>query len=225
MAQNLNPTFTCECGSTIVSSGRSLHFKTQKHRNFILISEGRTDELIPRKSKFIQKTIGELPDLNKALRYSSKQLRTKPQVLAIQNLRGFIDPYTKANISLENGNLSESYNMDHIHEVQVFVYAINHVPRLSSRAIEHLRTEINDVSNLVITDANVNKSKGQAIKLFLDQLDTVREQPLIAALVQVGTGGLRQIAGFSAQIVGLICKYSNIMILEFYAHNSVAFRK
>ena len=225
MSKNSNSTIKCECGSTIKSTGYKQHSTSNKHRNFIKMSEGKTDELIPRKSKFTERTIDESSNLNNILRYSSNQLRAQPRVVAIQNLRESIDPYTKADIILETGKLSKLYEVDHIHEVQVFVYAIRHVPQLPSRLVEHIRTEINSVSNLVITDASVNKSKGQAVKTFLKQLDTASKQPLLAALVQIGAGELSRIAPFASHIAGLICKYSNIMIRKFYVHYSITIHK
>jgi hypothetical protein len=201
MATNISkPTVTCRCGSTVQQNGLTQHHKTTKHRKWV--NREPTEHLKP--GKFVERLPAELPNLNKGLRYTSKELRTRPRVNAIQALRADIDPYTLENIVLKNEGLPTEYDVDHIHEVQVLVYAIKHTSQLSFRAVERLRTEINDVSNLVITHRSVNRSKGQAIKYFLSHFDTQLELPLLAALVQTSTGGKRQIAQFSRRIAGVI---------------------
>lgn len=162
------------------------------------------DQPIP-KSKKVSKTFeGEYSNLNSRLRYTSSDLRTKPRVAAIQALWNSTDPYTQNEVSVENGRLSRIYDVDHIHEVQVIVYAASRISGLTSRAIDSLCTQVNDVSNLVITNSSVNRSKGQVIKWFLSRLDKGNELPLLATLIQTSTGTKRSIAQYSGYIADVI---------------------
>ncbi|CAF0905830.1 unnamed protein product [Adineta ricciae] len=171
----------------------------------------KTDTPIRKSTKHIERHSGEHADLYVALRCTSNQLRTRTNVSTIINLRNYLDPYTKNNLSLENGKLPNGYDVDHIHEVQVLIYAVNEIKAFSTKTIECLRAEVNDVSNLVITTCGVNRSKGQAMKYFLNHVEKENEFSLLTALVQTSSGKERQIASYSGYIVDLIKNTSSTM--------------
>jgi hypothetical protein len=200
---------TCQCGSTVQQSSLKKHRETMKHKDWMNANAAEPqniDESIPRTTKFTQRFPGESEGQDTALRYTSRELRKSSRVNVIQALRQYVDPYTKRNLDLSN-----AYDVDHIHEVQVLIYAINHTPPLSRKTYEGLREEINNVSNLVITDPSINRSKGQAIRYFLNHLDTKNEFSLLFALVQESTGDQRQTAPYSRNIVDLINETSTSM--------------
>ncbi|CAF0948713.1 unnamed protein product [Didymodactylos carnosus] len=136
-------------------------------------------------------------------------LRSKKRVKSIFKLRNYCDPYTNEKFSLDTDDIDSDHDVDHIHEAQVIAAAILRTSELAPRIsnvllLNPLRDVLNDSKNLTITPAKINRSKGQAVRFYLNHLDKKSEMPLLSAFIQTAVGKERYIAQFAHNIVKVI---------------------
>jgi hypothetical protein len=192
---------TCKCGKTIQKRNFAQHCSSKYHTAFITKQQSNGKDKLP--------SIDLIFDLTSYLR--AYDLRTNPSRIQtiIQRYKN-TDPYTKAKIEIENNeDIPTNFHIDHIHEAQILACAIKHTSGLIPQdgnilALCPLRRVLNDISNLAITEACVNLSKGQAIRYFLGHYETNTDISLLAAFIQTANGKERSIAHFSMNIVDLI---------------------
>ncbi|CAF1022157.1 unnamed protein product [Rotaria sordida] len=205
---------TCTCGKTVQQRNLAQHCSSKSHTAFaakhLPIAKDEKDDVEKTGSSDL------LFDLTAFLR--EHDLRTDHgRIQAIVDRRLNMDPYTKVKLSMENGEpILNHYDIDHIHEAQILACAIRHTPELAPRVsntlvLQPLRSVLNDVSNLAITEAKVNRSKGQAVKYFLGHFQTSTELPLLSAFIQTADGKERSIAHFARNIVDTIQATSSDM--------------
>ncbi|CAF1348031.1 unnamed protein product [Rotaria magnacalcarata] len=192
---------TCKCGKTIQQRNFSQHCSSKHHVSFITKQElNETNKLSSIDLVFNLAAYLRENDLR------SNKIRTQTIVQRYEH----IDPYTKVKLKFQNNEtIPANFHIDHIHEAQILASAIKHAPELVPRdgnvlALRPLRSIVNDISNLAITEAFINRSKGQAIKYFLGHYETNRAMPLLVAFIQTANGKERSIAKFSKNIVDLI---------------------
>ena len=199
--ENPRDTVTCKCGKTIQKRSYSQHCSSKRHLSFLAGGRPPADEPSP--------SIDSLFDLTSYLRRTdlrNNRRRTQTLVQRYHNT----DPYTKACLELENSSrIAGNFDIDHIHEAQCFACAIRRTPEFLPctshvLALRPLRRVLNDVENLTITDASLNRSKGQAMKYFLGQYETSNAISLLAAFIQTASGKERSIAHFATNIIDLI---------------------
>lgn len=203
MTDNARVLITCKCGKTIQKRNFSQHCSSKHHISYITKQESdeKTDLII---------------HLTSYLRIYD--LRSNPSRIQtiIQRYKN-IDPYTKAKLEIENNeDVPANFHIDHIHEAQILAFVIKQIPELIPQngnilALRPLRQVLNDISNLAITEARINQSKGQAIRYFLGHYETNTDISLLAAFIQTANGKERSIAHFSMNIVDLIKETSSDM--------------
>ena len=204
MSENSRLPITCECGKTIQKRNFAQHCSSKHHISFITNQTNKLSSI---------DLIFHLSSYLRELDLRSNPLRIQKIIQRYQN----IDPYTKAKLDIENNEIiPANFHIDHIHEAQILACAIKHTPELIPRdgnilALRPLRRVVNDISNLTITEARINLSKGQAIKYFLGQYETNTDISLLAAFIQTASGKERSIAHFSKNIVNLIQETSSDM--------------
>jgi hypothetical protein len=191
----------CECGKTIQRRNFAQHCSSKHHILFITKQEvNETDKSSSNDLTF------DLTSYLRQIDLRTNQERIQTIVQRYQNT----DPYTKVKLKIEdNEHMSGNLHIDHILEAQILSCAIRQTPELIPRtgnvlALRPLRRILNDISNLAITEARINLSKGQAIKYFLGHYETNRDISLLAAFIQTASGKERSIAQFSVNIVDLI---------------------
>jgi len=201
MTDDSRLSITCKCGKTIQKRNFAQHCSSKHHIAFIKKQQLNEENKLS--------SIDLIFDLSSYLRVYD--LRTNPsRIRSIVQRYKNIDPYTKAKLEIENNeNIPANFHIDHIHEAQILACAIKHTPELIPRdgnilALRPLRRVLNDISNLAITEASINQSKGQAIRYFLGHYETNTDISLLAAFIQTASGKERSIAHFSMNIVDLI---------------------
>jgi hypothetical protein len=204
MTDNSRLQITCECGKTIQKRNFSQHCSSKHHISFI------------KENKSLL-SLNFILDLTSYLRANDLRTNQSHIRMIIQRYQN-TDPYTKTKLNIENYNKSipGNFDIDHIHEAQILACAIKHTPVLIPRdgnilALRPLRSVFNDISNLAITEASVNRSKGQAIKYFLGHYETNRDMSLLATFIQTANGKERSIAHLSRNIIDLIKDTSSDM--------------
>ncbi|CAF3500943.1 unnamed protein product [Rotaria sp. Silwood1] len=205
---------TCTCGKEVQQRNLAQHCSSKRHTAFaakqpLIIKDDKDDVEKTDSSDLLFDLIGFLRE---------HDLRTdQDRVQALVNRCQNMDPYTKTKLSMENGEpILNIYDIDHIHEAQILACAIRHTPELAPRisntlVLRPLRSVLNDVSNLAITEGKVNRSKGQAVKYFLGHFQTSTELPLLSAFIQTADGKERSIAHFARNIVDTIQATSSDM--------------
>lgn len=202
MSDDSRAPVTCPCGKTVQKRSYSQHCSSKHHVNYFLTENNANSSM------------DMIVNLSSYLR--ELDLRTNQQ--RIQNLvekYHHTDPYTKAKLKFESDeSIPDSFHVDHIHEAQILACAIKHTPELLPRngnilALRPLRRVLNDMENLTITEASVNRSKGQAVKYFLGHYETNTDISLIAAFIQTANGKERSIAYFAVNIIDLIKETSS----------------
>jgi hypothetical protein len=201
MTDNSRLRITCDCGKTIQKRNFEQHCSSKYHIAFI--TKQQLDQTNQSSSTNL---IINLTLYLRELDLRSNSSRIQKIIERYEN----IDPYTKAKLEIENNeNIPTNFHVDHIIEAQILACAIKHTPELMYQngnilVLHPLRRVLNDISNLAITEARVNLSKGQAIKYFLGQYETNTDISLLAAFIQTASGKERSIAHFSLNIVDLI---------------------
>lgn len=189
---------TCVCGKTVQKRNYDQHCTSKHHLAFITNEDNQLSpsDLTVHLTSFLREY-----DLR------SKQSRIRKVMDKYER----IDPYTKASLEIDdNQALPSNFDIDHIHEAQILACAIEHTPELIKPstgnivALRPLRIVLNDEPNLTITEASVNRSKGQAMKYFLNHYGKKTEMPLLASFIQTATGKERSIAQFAQNIVDVI---------------------
>jgi len=192
---------TCECGKTIQKRSYAQHCSSKHHISFI------TKQQSNEKKELSSNDI--IFNLSSYLRVYDLRTNSSHIQTIIQRYEN-TDPYTKAKLEIRNNeNIPANFHIDHIHEAQILACAIKHTPELMPQdgnilALRPLRRVLNDISNLAITEASINLSKGQAIRYFLGHYETNTDISLLAAFIQTASGKERSIAHFSMNIVDLI---------------------
>jgi hypothetical protein len=205
MADDARLPITCKCGKTIQKRNYAQHCSS-KHHLLFLINE--TNQLSS--NDFVLNLASYLREYD----LRSNQSRVQTIIQRYEN----IDPYTKVKLEIEdNKTIPSSFHVDHINEAQVLASAIKHTPGFiipkdgNILGLRPLRKIFNDTSNLAITEARINRSKGQAIRYFLGQYETNTDLPLLAAFIQTANGKERSIAQFAMNIIDLIKETSSDM--------------
>jgi hypothetical protein len=189
---------TCKCGKTIQKRSYAQHCSSKQHLSFITNEKNQlsTNDLIFNLTSYLRE-------------YDLRSNKSRIQTI-IQRYEN-TDPYTKAKLEIANEEIiPANFHVDHIHEAQMLASAIKHTPGLiipqdgNILALCPLRKILNDISNLAITEACINRSKGQAIRYFLGHYETNTELPLLAAFIQTANGKERSIAHFAMNIIDLI---------------------
>lgn len=189
---------TCVCGKTIQKRNYDQHCTSKHHIAFVTDDNNQlsSDDLTLHLTSFLRE-------------YDLRSKSTRLRQLVDKYER--IDPYTKASLEIgTDENLPTNFDIDHIHEAQILACAIQHTPGLVKPSSENilalrpLRNVLNDVPNLAITEASVNRSKGQAVRYFLNQYETNSEISLLAVFIQTSKGKERSIAHFARNIVDVI---------------------
>lgn len=199
---------TCQCGKTIQKRNFAQHCASKYHLAYITKQESdEKDQLLSNDLAVRLTSYLRIYDL----RSNSSHIQT-----IIQRYKN-LDPYTKIKLNIENiEDLPTTLHVDHIHEAQILAYAIKQIPELVPKngnilALNPLRQVLNDISNLAITEARINLSKGQAIRYFLGHYETNTDISLLAAFIQTANGKERSIARFSMNIVDIIKETSSNM--------------
>lgn len=213
--ENPRSPVTCACGKTVQRRSLAQHCTSKSHIEYAkkqaLVEKDQNDD--DAESTDPLDTLFGLPAFLRECNLRDDQNRIEVVAKRQHNT----DPYTKIELVIENEKLVlEDFDIDHIHEAQVLASAILHTPELAPRVrnallLKPLRSALNDVSNLVITEAKVNRSKGQAVKLFLGHVHKSTELPLLAAFIQTADGKERSIARFAQNIVKTIDETTNDM--------------
>ena len=199
---------TCECGKTIQPRNFTQHCASKRHLSYLTKYPSHDDQPLSAMDGLFSLT-SYLRETD--LRSDSSRLQTI--VERYQNT----DPYTKTIIELTKDKLVPgNFHVDHIHEAQLLACAIHQtsgfVPYTRNiLVLQPLRSVLNAVSNLAITEAAINQSKGQAIKYFLGHYETDREISLLASFVQTAKGKERSIARLSMNIIDLIRETSPVL--------------
>ncbi|CAF2965027.1 unnamed protein product [Rotaria sp. Silwood2] len=205
---------TCACGKTVQQRNLAQHCSSKSHTAFA----AKQPPIIKDKKNDVEKTDSSdlLFDLIAFLR--EHDLRTdQDRIRVIMDRHQNMDPYTKAKLGMKSGeSILSHYDVDHIHEAQILACAIRYtselIPRVSNTLIlRPLRSVLNDASNLTITEAKINRSKGQAVKYFLGHFQTLSELPLLSVFIQTADGKERSIAHFARNIVDTIQSTSSDM--------------
>ncbi|CAF3507849.1 unnamed protein product [Rotaria socialis] len=185
-------------GKTIQQRNFSQHCSSKHHISFITKQElNDTNKLLSIDLIFNLAAYLREKDLH------SNKIRTQTIVQRYEH----IDPYTKVKLKLENNeNIPANFRIDHIHAAQILASTIKHAPELVPRdgnvlTLRPLRNIVNDISSLAITEAFINRSKGQAIKYFLGHYGINRDMSLLTAFIQTTNGKERSIAKFSKNVV------------------------
>lgn len=212
MTDSNNPRheITCQCGKTIQQRNYTQHCSSKYHLTYLAKQNTDKDDssvptTFPTESKFSLSLF--LRDID--LRTDRARLRSIAQ--RYEN----VDPYTKTSIDTkEKGTISSDYHIDHIHEAQIFAHAISLTKTFSPYSdnillLQPFRSVLNGLPNLAVTKANINQSKGQAIRYFLQNYQDKREIPLLAAFIQTSDGKERSIANLSMNIIDLIKETSS----------------
>ena len=199
---------TCECGKIIQQRNFTQHCLSKRHLSYFAKHQPKDDQPLSSNDSLFSLT-SYLRETD--LRTDSSRLRTI--VERYQNT----DPYTKAIIDLtKTKSIPGNFHVDHIHEAQLLACAIHHTAEFlpytrNIVVLRPLRSVLNDVPNLAITEAAINQSKGQAIRYFLGHYETDREISLLASFVQTATGKERSIAHISMNIIDLIRETSPML--------------
>ena len=187
--QNYTNEIICECGNKYKTQGHyNRHLQCSKHVRYL---------------QFAEQPLREYSELKGDLRYSFDKLRSPTNVNAIIEKYNTIDIYTQQPVTFENnGRLQKQYEIEHIHEIQVLVYAIKRAtPSLLGRALGPLCEIINDIPNLGICHKSVNILKGGAVKYFLDHLEKPKKISFYDALTRYSTGAIRPNAQYAKNII------------------------
>lgn len=201
MSNNSYSRVYCKCGKTIQQRNYAQHCFSKHHMSFI------TKDALCEKNK--SSSIDLICNITPYLRENGLR-SSKTCIQTIIQKYENTDPYTKLKFQVDhNENIPINFHIDHIHETQILAAAIKPLPEFvpydgNVLAIRPLRRIINDISNLVITEAFINRSKGQAIKYFLNHYETNQDLSLWTAFIQTASGKERSIACFSTNIVNLI---------------------
>ncbi|CAF2469784.1 unnamed protein product [Rotaria sp. Silwood2] len=202
MTSNLRTRINCPCGKTIQQRNFAQHCSSKHHLKFV------TQQQLNEKNKS-SSSIDHIFNLTSYLRENDLRTNNMHIQAIIQRYQN-IDPYTKIKLKIKNNeNIPTNFHIDHIQEAQILACAIKHTPELIPQngnilALCPLRKIFNDVSNLAITEAFINRSKGQAIRYFLGHYETNRDISILSAFIQTANGKERSIARFSMNIVDLI---------------------
>jgi hypothetical protein len=189
---------TCKCGKTIQKRNYAQHCSSKQHLAFLINENNQlsTNDLIFNLTSYLRE-------------YDLRSNQSRIQTI-IQRYES-IDPYTKAKLEIDDHEIIPSnFHVDHIHEAQMLASAIKHTPGFiipqdgNILALRPLRKTLNDISNLAITEARINRSKGQAIRYFLGHYETNTDISLLAAFIQTANGKERSIAQFAMNIIDLI---------------------
>ena len=188
----------CTCGREIREKYFTEHLKTQIHQKLMEnISKTDTESLGSKAVLF---------DLASYLRETDLR-GNKKLILSIAERDKNRDPYTNKYYEYtEDQSMTGNLHVDHVHEIQTLTYAIIGNTRFSLTnpqisLLNPLKIVLNGMKNLVITDAKVNQSKGQATKYFLGNVKKTREISLPAAFLHTARGKQRLINSISINII------------------------